>query len=98
MSKTSVHPNLNVEKTNKSGNWASYLDLTFTTDKDQKISTKLHVYEKCDDVDFHIVNFPFLSSNIPSGPSHGLHILQLIRHARCCSYFHDFRHCHKNAS
>ena len=32
---------------------------------------------------FHIVNFPFLSSNIPSGPTYGVYTSQLIRYARC---------------
>ena len=45
--------------------------------------------------DFHIVNFPFLSSNIPSGPSYGVYISQLIRYARCCSHYDDFRYRHK---
>ena len=88
-----IYPSqLNVEKTNQSGNLARYLDLTFTIEKDGKLSTKLH--DKPDDFDFHIVNFPFLSSNIPSGPSYGVYILQFIRYARC-SYYDDFRHCHK---
>ena len=60
-------PQLNIEKTDQSDNLASYPDFTFTIGKDGKLSTKL--YDKCDDFDFHIVNFPFLSSNIPSGPS-----------------------------
>ena len=63
---------LNVEKTNQSDNLASYLDLTFTLEKDGNLSAKL--YDKRDDFDFHIVNFPFLSSNIPSGPSYGVYI------------------------
>ena len=36
-----------------------------------------------------------LSSNIPSGPSHGVYISQLIRYARCCSHYDDFRYRHK---
>ena len=36
-----------------------------------KLSTRL--YDKHDDFDFHIVNFPFLSSNIPYGPSYGVY-------------------------
>ena len=84
---------LNVEKTNQSDNLASYLDLIFTIEKDGKLSTKL--YDKRDDFDFHIVNFPFLSSNIPSGPSYGVYISQLIRYGRCCSYYDHFRHRHK---
>ena len=47
------------------------------------------------DFDFHIVNFPYLSSNIPSGPSYGVYISQLIRYARCCSHYDDFRYRHK---
>ena len=84
---------LNVEKTNQSDNLASYFDLTFTIEKDGRLSTKL--YDKRDDFGFEIVNFPFLLSNIPSGPSYGVYISQLIRYARCCSYYDDFRHCHK---
>ena len=42
-----------------------------------------------------IVNFSYLSSNIPSGPSYGVYISQLTRYARCCSHFDDFRYRHK---
>ena len=69
---------------------------TFTRtnlDSGGKLSTRL--YDKRDDFDFHIVNFPFLSSNIPSGPSYGVYISQLIRYARCCSHYDDFRYRHK---
>ena len=72
---------------------ADYLDLTFIIDSGGKLSTRL--YDKRDDFDFHIVNFPFLSSNIPSGPSYGVYISQLIRYARCCSHYDDFRYRHK---
>ena len=62
-----IYPSqLTVEKANKSDHLANYLDLTFIIHSG-KLSTRL--YDKCDDFDFHIVNFPFLSSNIPSGPS-----------------------------
>ena len=65
---TNVISQLTVEKANKSDHLADYLDLTFIIDSGGKLSTRL--YDKRDDFDFHIVNFPFLSSNIPSGPSH----------------------------
>ena len=84
---------LTVEKANKSDHLADYLDLAFIIDSGGKLSTKL--YDKGDDFDFHIVNFPFLSSNIPSGPSYGVYISQFIRYARCCSHFEDFRYHHK---
>ena len=30
-----------------------------------------------------------------SGPSYGVYISQLIRYARCCSHYDDFRYHHK---
>ena len=56
-----IYPSqLTVEKANKSDHMADYLDLTFVIDSGGKLSTRL--YDKRDDFDFHIVNFPFLSS------------------------------------
>ena len=61
-----IYPSqLTVEKTNKSYHLADYLDLTFVIDSGGKLSTSL--YDRRDDFDFHIVDFLFLSSNIPSG-------------------------------
>ena len=50
--------------------------------------TRLH--DKRDDFNFPIVNFPFLSSNIPSAPAYGVYVSQLIRYARACSNYQDF--------
>ena len=47
-------------------------------------------YDKRDDFNFHITNFPFLSSNIPSSPAYGVFISQLIRYARACSSYEYF--------
>ena len=69
---------------------ASYLDLTFTIEKDGTLSIKL--YDKHDDFDFQTANIPFLSSNIPSDCWYGVYVLQLIRYARSCSHYDDFRH------
>ena len=68
-----IYPSqLTVEKANKSDHLADYLDLIFIIGSGDKYSTRL--YDKRDDFDFHIVNFPFLSRNIPSGPSYGVYI------------------------
>ena len=89
-----IYPSqLTVEKVSKSDHLADYLDLTFIIDSGGKLSTRL--YDKCVDFDFHVVNFPFLSRNIPSGPSYGVYISQLVRYARCCSHYDDFRYHHK---
>ena len=47
-------------------------------------------YDKRDDFDFDIVNFPFLDGDVPRRPSYGVYISQLIRFARVCSHVDDF--------
>ena len=61
---------------------ASYLDLHLSIGRDGLLRTSL--YDKRDDFNFHITNFPFLSSNIPSS---GVFTSQLIRYARTCSSY-----------
>ena len=48
------------------------------------------IYDKRDDFDFDIVNFPFLDGDLPRRPSYGVYISQLIRFARVCSHVDDF--------
>ena len=68
-----IYPSqLTVEKANTSDDLAIYLDLTFIIESNNRLYTKL--YDKRDDFDFHIVNFPFLSSKIPSSPSYGVYM------------------------
>ena len=68
-----IYPSeLNVEKANRLDDQANYLDLTFIIGNNDRLCTKL--YDKRDDFNFHIVNFPFLSSNISSCPSYGVYI------------------------
>ena len=45
-------------------------DLHLETDSKGELRTKL--YDKRDDFDFPIVNFPFMSSNIPAAPAYGM--------------------------
>ena len=72
---------LPVENANESDNVTNYLDLTFMIESGGKLATRLD--DKPHDFDFQIVNFPFLSSNIPSGPLYGVCVSQLKRYARC---------------
>ena len=46
--------------------------------------------DKRDDFNFHITNFPFMSSDIPASPAYGVFISQLIRYARACSSYECF--------
>ena len=48
------------------------------------------IYNKRDDFNFEIVNFPFLDGDVPRSPSYGVYISLLIRFARVCSNVNDF--------
>ena len=48
------------------------------------------IYDKRDDFNFEIVNFPFLDGDVPRSPSYGVYISQLIRFARVYSNVDDF--------
>ena len=52
------------------------------------VSSKM--YDKRGDFNFEIVNFPFRDGDVPSSPSYGVYISQLIRFARVCSNVDDF--------
>ena len=84
-----IYPSeLEIKDTTDSPNSASYLDLLLEYDREGRLSTR--IYDKRDDFDFKIVNFPYLCSNIPSSPAYGVYISQLIRYSRACSHYHDF--------
>ena len=55
---------------------ASCLDLHLEIDSERRLRTKR--YDKRDDFNFPIVNFPFICNNIPAAPVYGVYISQLI--------------------
>ena len=78
-------PELEIKDTTESNTFASYLDLLLSIGRDDQLHTSL--YDKRNDFNFHITNFPFLSSNIPSSLAYGVFISQLIRYARASSSY-----------
>ena len=52
------------------------------------VSTK--TYDKGDDFDFEIVNFPFLDGGVPRSTSYWIYISQQTRFDRASSYITDF--------
>jgi hypothetical protein len=58
----------------------SYLDLHLEIDSEGRSKTK--PYDKRDDLNFPIVNFPFICNNNPAAPAYGVYISQLIRYFR----------------
>jgi hypothetical protein len=87
-------PELEVKETTYTSSSASFLDLYLESEDSGQISTK--IYDKRDDFNFKIINFPNVCSNIPAFPAYGVCISQLIRNARASSNYSDFlkRHLH----
>ena len=81
-----------LNKANTSDTKAAFLDLHLSISNDI-ISTK--IYDRRDDFDFEIVNFPFLDGNVPCSTSYGDYISQLIRFARASNHVADFNICNK---
>jgi hypothetical protein len=67
---------LEIKDTTDKDTSASYLDQHLEIDSEGWLRTKL--YDKRDDFNFSIVNFPFICSNIPAAPAYGVYISQLI--------------------
>ena len=76
-------PKLQLNKANTSDIEAPFLDLHLSI-SNGFVSSK--IYEKRDDFDFEIVNFPFLDGDVPRSTSYGVYISQLIRFARVSNY------------
>ena len=71
---------------------APFLDLNLCI-SNGTFSTK--IYEKRDDFDFDVVNFPFLDGDVPRRTSYAVYISQLIRFARASSNLNDFNYRNK---
>ena len=82
-----VYPSeLQLYKANTSDTEAVFLDLYLSISNDIVSTT---IYDKREDFDFEIVNFPFLDGDVSRSTSYGFYISQLIRFARASSYITD---------
>ena len=69
-----IYPSeLQLDKVNTSDTEAAFVDLHLSISNDI-VSTKL--YDKRDDIDFEVVNFPFLDGDVPRSTSYGVYISQ----------------------
>ena len=66
---------------------AAFLDLDLSINNGI-VSSK--IYDKRDDFNFKIVNYPHLDGDVPRATSYGVYISQLIRFDRACSFVEDF--------
>ena len=80
-----IYPSeLHLNKANTSDTEAPFLDLSIPNGF---VSSK--IYDKRDDFDFDIVNFPFWDGDVYRSTSYGVYISQLIRFARVSSHVAD---------
>ena len=69
---TYIYPKeLVLKRTTEKPDMVSYLDICISI-TNKKFCTS--AYDKRDSFSFHIVNFPFLNSNIPVTPTYGIYI------------------------
>ena len=83
---------LQLNRANSSDTEAPFLDLNLCI-SNGTVSTKS--YDKREDFDFDIVNFPFLDGDVPRRTSYVVYISQLIRFARASSNLNDFNYRNK---
>ena len=83
-----IYPSdLQLNKANTSDTESSILDLHLSV-SNGFVSSK--IYDKRDDFDFDMVNFPFLDGDVPRSTSYGVYISQIIWFARMSSHVADF--------
>ena len=85
-------PELTLKRTSESERNVSYLDISISICGGKYVT---EVYDKRDDFNFDIVNFPYMCSNIPAKPTYGVYISQLIRICRICDNYSSFLSRHK---
>ena len=66
-----IYPN-EIETKDTTHTDRSHLDLHLEIDSQRRLRTK--IYDKRDDFNFPIVNFPFMCGNIPAAPAYGVYI------------------------
>ena len=80
-------PEVQLNKANTSDTEALFLDLHLPISNG---FLSYNIYDKRDEFDFDIVNFPFLDDDVPRSTSYGVYIFQLIRFARVSNHVADF--------
>ena len=79
---------LEIKDTIDTNRSASYLDLHLEIDSEGRLRKKL--YDKRDDLNFPIENFPFICSNNSAAAAYGVYISQLIRYSRAYGCYSGF--------
>ena len=85
-----IHPSeLTLEPSHGTDLEDHFLDLNINISENNKLSFKM--YNKTDDFDFEVINFPFPESNIHSNITYSAFFSQLLRYARIYINYIDFK-------
>ena len=84
-------PELTLKKTTESNSRISYLDISISICNNKYVT---EVYDKRENLNFNIVNYPYMCSNIPAKPTYGVYVSQLIRISRICDNYVSFVKIH----
>ena len=85
-------PELTLKKTTESNSTISYLDISISICNNKYVT---EVYDKRENFNFKIVNYPYMCSNIPAKPTYGVYVSQLIRISRICDNYVSFVKRHR---
>jgi hypothetical protein len=77
-----------IKNTTDTDRSVSYNDLHLEIDSRDRLRRK--PYDKRDDFNVPIVNFPFICSNFSTAPAYGVYISQMIRYSGACCSYQDF--------
>jgi hypothetical protein len=67
-----------------------FITVQYFTQPSKTFYLRTKSYDKRDDFDFPIVNFPLIWSNIQAASAFGVYLSQVIRYSRVCGSFQDF--------
>ena len=73
-------PELTLKRTSESDTNLSYLNISISICSGKYVT---EVYDKRDAFNFNIVNFTYMSSNIPANPSYGVYIYLAVHQNKC---------------
>ena len=79
-----------LKKTNVSPQKVNFLDMSISVFQGK---FRFSCYDKRNDFNFNVINFPFMCGNLPLIQMHGLFISQLVRYSHINSHFNDFSKC-----
>jgi hypothetical protein len=85
-------PEITLNKANVMESDADFLDLHLSIVNG---CIKTIIYDKRDDFNFDIDNYPHLDWDVPRATSYGVYLSQLIRYARASSNVEDFNYRNK---